>query len=145
MLSRRLRLIVDRLPLRPGLRVLEVGCGTGMLVREMALRMGEGYVLGIDRSATAIAKAQSIGVEGRRAEIAFRCVAAEAFERLTDEAPFDIAVAVRVGAFDGRFPRLERLALPRVLAALAPSGLFFVDDSQPIDKATLRQLGSTTP
>lgn len=145
MLSERLRDIVDRLPLRPGLRVLEIGCGTGMMVRDMALRMGEGYVLGIDRSATAIEKAEAIPVEGRRAEIAFRCVAAEAFERLPDEAPFDIAVAVRVGAFDGRFPRLARLALPRLRAALVPSGLFFVDDRPPIQRAALRQPGSTVP
>lgn len=145
MLSRRLLEIVDRLPLRPGLRVLEIGCGTGMMVREMAVRIGEGYVLGIDRSATAIARAKAITVEGRRAEIAFRCVSAEAFERLPGEALFDIAIAVRVGAFDGRFPELQRLALPRILAALAPSGQFFMDERPPIDKAALSQLGSTTP
>ena len=46
---------------------------------------------------------------------------------------------------DGRFPELERLALPRVVKALAPSGLFFVDDRMPIEKLALRQQGSTTP
>lgn len=127
MLSRRLVRIVDRLPLRPGVRVLEIGCGTGMMVREMAVRIGKGHVLGIDRSAAAIARARAIAVAGRAAEVTFRCVAAEDFERLPDEAPFDLIVAVRVGALDGRHPEAGARAWPRLRAALAPGGRIFVD------------------
>lgn len=132
MLSPRLAMIVDRLPLVPGLRVLEIGCGTGMMIREIAVRIGNGYVLGIDRSPNAIAKAEAITLENKAAEIAFRCVVAEVFDLLPHEAPFDVAVAVRVGAFDGRFPDLERKAMPRVMRSLRPSGLFFVDDRPPV-------------
>jgi cyclopropane fatty-acyl-phospholipid synthase-like methyltransferase len=58
-LSARLAAIVDALPLRPGLRVLEIGCGPGAAAREIARRIGEGHVLAIDRSATAIVQAKA--------------------------------------------------------------------------------------
>ena len=50
-------MIVDALPLRPGLRVLEIGCGPGAMARAIAARIGDGHVLAIDRSAKAIAQA----------------------------------------------------------------------------------------
>jgi cyclopropane fatty-acyl-phospholipid synthase-like methyltransferase len=98
-LSPRLAAIVDALPLRPGLRVLEIGCGPGAAAREITRRIGDGHVLAIDRSAKAIAQA----TVGSRAEIAsghlrFRQVAVEDFELEPGHEPFDIALAVRVGA-----------------------------------------------
>ena len=52
----RLRAIVDALPLRPGMRVVEIGCGPGAAAREVAERVGpDGHVLAVDRSAAAIA------------------------------------------------------------------------------------------
>jgi cyclopropane fatty-acyl-phospholipid synthase-like methyltransferase len=56
-LSLRLRAVLKTLPLSPGIRVLEVGCGPGALARTLASVMGEGHVLGIDRSERAIAQA----------------------------------------------------------------------------------------
>jgi cyclopropane fatty-acyl-phospholipid synthase-like methyltransferase len=53
-LSARLAAIVDALPLRSGLRVLEIGCGPGAAAREIAHRIGDGHVLAIDRSAKAM-------------------------------------------------------------------------------------------
>ncbi|WP_245428624.1 SAM-dependent methyltransferase [Mesorhizobium ephedrae] len=53
-LSPRLNDILNSLPLAAGMRVLEVGCGPGVLARAMASRIGEGHVFGIDRSARAI-------------------------------------------------------------------------------------------
>ena len=56
-LSSRLRQIVDALPLTPGLRVIELGCGPGAAAREVAERVGPtGHVLAVDRSAKAIAQ-----------------------------------------------------------------------------------------
>jgi ubiquinone/menaquinone biosynthesis C-methylase UbiE len=63
-LSARLRAALDVLPLRPGLRVLEVGCGPGALARAIAARVApSGHVLAIDRSATAIAQATAASRE----------------------------------------------------------------------------------
>jgi precorrin-6B methylase 2 len=56
-LSPRLSAIVDALPLEPGLRVIEIGCGPGAAAREVADRVGPtGHVLAVDRSAKAIAQ-----------------------------------------------------------------------------------------
>lgn len=48
-----------------------------------------------------------------------------------DTPPFDLAVAIRVGAFDGRHPDLLDAALHRVRAALRPGGPFYIDSPRP--------------
>ncbi len=132
-LSERLRAVVDALPLHRGMRVLEVGCGPGAAAREVARRIGPGHVLGIDRSAAAIAQA----LAGARAEIeagvlSFRRVRVEDFVLEQDEAPFDLAFAVRVGALDGRHPQAGQQALVRLRAALAPTGRLLIDGGDPL-------------
>src|SRR5881409_3304062 len=98
-LSGRLLAVVDGLPLRGGLRVLEVGCGPGAAAREVARRVGPtGFVLGVDRSAKAIALAVAGSEELIAAGvIAFRQVAVEEFTLAASEAPYDVAFAARVG------------------------------------------------
>lgn len=59
-LSPRLRAIVDALPLRAGMRVLEIGCGAA--AREIARRICDGHVLAIDRSEKAIAHAKALSL-----------------------------------------------------------------------------------
>ncbi len=130
-ISPRLRDILNSLPLAPGMRVLEVGCGPGVLARAMAARIGKGHVLGIDRSARAIQQAMA----GSEAEIAagrlsFRQVTAEEFTRSPGDAPFDLIVAVRVGALDGRHPDAGACAWPRLVAALSPAGRIFIDGAE---------------
>jgi SAM-dependent methyltransferase len=133
-LSTRLREIVDALPLAPGQRVLEIGCGTGAAAREVAARVGAGFVLGIDRSPRAIAQATASG--GPR-HLAFRVVAVEDFELEPGEQPFDLAFAVRVGALDGRHPELEQRARRRIRDALTPRGRLFIDGGDPLREITL--------
>jgi cyclopropane fatty-acyl-phospholipid synthase-like methyltransferase len=54
-LSERLATVVDALPLRPGMRVLEIGGAPGAAAKAVARRIGDGHILVIDRSATGIA------------------------------------------------------------------------------------------
>jgi SAM-dependent methyltransferase len=137
-LSPRLAEIVAALPLRPALRVLEIGCGPGAAARAVANRIEKGQVLGIDRSAKAIAQA----IAGSRAEMAsgrlrFRHVAAEDFELQKGERPYDIAFAVRVGALDGRHPRSGRVARERIRRALVKGGRLYIDGGNPLRELSL--------
>ena len=141
-LSPRLAALVDALPLRPGMRVLEIGCGPGAAARAVAGRIGAGHVLAIDRSERAIALARA----GSAAELAagrlsLRRVAAEEFVLAPGEAPFDLAFAFRVGALDGRHPAAGREARARIAAALVPGGRLFIDGGAPLREIDLRAGG----
>ena len=99
MLSARLAEIVDALPLRPGLRVLEVGCGTGAAARAVAALIGDGHVLAIDRSRTVLEQAVRVSsTEIESGTLSYRCCAVEDFELHPGEPPYDLVFAVRVGA-----------------------------------------------
>jgi len=79
-LSKRLTDVIDALPLKEGIRILEIGCGPGAMAREISKRIGSGHVLAIDRSAKAIQQA----LAGSAPEIAtgrlsFRQAAIEKF------------------------------------------------------------------
>lgn len=132
-LSKRLNDIVLALPLKDGVRVLEIGCGPGAMAREISKRIDKGHILAIDRSAKAIQKA----ISGSQQEIAtgklsFRQVAIEKFELLPNEELFDIAVAVRVGALDGRHPKLEKQSLLNIAKSLTKQGRLFIDGGHPL-------------
>ena len=107
--------------------------GPGALARAIVGRIGHGHVLAIDRSETAIRQA----IAGSKAEIAagmlaYRCIAAEDFTLEAGEYPFDMAVAIRVGAFDGRHPEPGRLARARLAKALVSGGPLFIDGGDPL-------------
>ena len=132
-LSERLQAIVDALPIRPGMRILEIGCGPGTAARAIARRIEGGCVVGIDRSARAITLAQKASASEMAAgRLVFRHVAVEEFTLRDGELPFDLAFAVRVGALDGRHPEAGRRAIRRIAAALAPGGRLFVDGGDPL-------------
>jgi cyclopropane fatty-acyl-phospholipid synthase-like methyltransferase len=128
-ISERLLAVVNALPLRAGMRVLEIGCGPGAAAREVSTRIGAGYVLGIDRSPKAIAQARvACAAELRAQRMGLRCVAVEDFVLQSGEAPYDLAFAARVGALDGRHPEREARAVERIRAALSGKGALFVGD-----------------
>lgn len=142
-LSKRLSEIVGALPLKKGIRVLEIGCGTGATAREVANRIGNGYILAIDRSAKAI----RIATSGSKDEIsagllAFREVAIENFKLEKNEKPFDLAFAIRVGALDGRHPEIEELALRNIAQALSSKGKLFIDGGDPLKEIPLKNYRS---
>ncbi|TDB88646.1 class I SAM-dependent methyltransferase [Actinomadura sp. 7K534] len=132
-LSPRLSAVVDALPLAPGMRVLEIGCGTGAAARAVAARLGTGHILAIDRSAKAVAQARAASAADIAAgRMSVRQAAIEDFEPRPGEGPFDLVFAVRVGALDGRHPEAGRKAIPRIAAALAPGGRLFIDGGDPL-------------
>ena len=137
-LSSRLLAIVNALPLRDGIRVLEIGCGPGAAAREIARRIGGRHILGIDRSAKAIAQAHATSAdEVASGRLSFRQASIESFELTPGEAPFDIAFAVRVGALDGRDPQAGLLAHARIRVALVPGGRLFIDRGSPLQVVQL--------
>ena len=126
--SPRIAEFVNALPLEPGLRVLEIGCGPGVAAREVSRRIGSGFILGVDRSSKAI----DLALKGSAAEMAagrlgFREIAIEDFQLGPELEPFDIAFAMRVGALDGRHPEAGKLAIARIKQALKFGGHLFID------------------
>lgn len=137
-LSPRLKSIVDALPLKPDTRILEIGCGPGAMAREIANRIPKGYVLAIDRSAKSIEQATaSSTAEISVGRLSFRQIAIEDFDLLDGEEPFDLAVAVRVGALDGRHPEIEAQALQKIAKALKVNGILFIDGGNPLREISL--------
>ncbi|EFQ84517.1 methyltransferase domain protein [Aeromicrobium marinum DSM 15272] len=128
-ISARLASVVDALPLVPGMRVVEFGCGPGAAAREVARRLGDGHVLGVDRLSRAIEWAVGgAGVDG--ATLEFRTGSVETFTLLEGEPPYDLAFAVRVGVLDGRHPDGFAAAVTSIIGALGPGGRLFVDGDE---------------
>lgn len=137
-LSPRLAEIVEALPLRPGMRVIEIGCGPGVAARAVLRRIGDGHVLAIDRSAKAITQATAgSAAELCSGQLEFRCVAVEKLVLANDEQRYDLAFAIRVGALDGRHPEAGRLALSRLRQALVKNGRLFIDGGDPLEEISL--------
>lgn len=139
-ISKRLLDIVEALPLKKGIRVLEIGCGPGAMAREIAKRIGDGHILAIDRSAKAINQA----ILGSKKEIekgtlSFRQIAIEKFSLEANENLFDIAVAIRVGAIDGRHPEIEEASLKNIAKSLTKKGKLFIDGGNPLKEIELEK------
>jgi ubiquinone/menaquinone biosynthesis C-methylase UbiE len=115
--SDRLRAIVDELDIRPGDRVLEVGCGHGVAATFVCERLDGGRLTAIDRSAKMIEAASRRNaryVEEGKAEF----LVAELEDLDLGGRRFDKVFAVRVGLFHRDPDRARRLVEPW----LAPGG-----------------------
>lgn len=133
-LSRRLQDVVDALPLRPGLRVIEVGGAPGAAAREVAHRVRpEGRVLVLDRS--------KAGVQLTRAACATEIAEGLLEVRLGDvetarlepgETLYDLAFACRVRVLDGRHPAGLRAAVASLRGMLVTGGPILVDTGDPL-------------
>ena len=93
-------LVVDAASLAPGDRVLDVACGTGVVAREAARRLGErGRVVGLDASACMLdrARAAAPGVEWREGDAAALPFPDESFDDVLCQAAL-MFLPDRVGA-----------------------------------------------
>lgn len=133
-LSPRLAEIVDALPLEPSLRVLEIGGAPGAAARAVCERIAPGgHILVIDRSAKGVAQIErTAAAEIAAGQLSTRCVAAGDFTLLAREEPFDLAVAIRVGALDGRHPVEGVVSRARIREALRPGGRLYIDGGAPL-------------
>src|SRR5207248_3163461 len=74
--------------LRPGERVIDVGCGCGATSRALARAVGElGQVVGVDLSEPMLARARALAQSERLANVRFVNADASRFE---DARPFDL-------------------------------------------------------
>jgi SAM-dependent methyltransferase len=92
--------------LQPGMRVLDVGCGPGTITADLAARVPEGHVTGIDAAADVLAEARAEA--GRRGQGNVRFEAGDVYQLGFEDGTFDVVHAHQV---------LQHLADP--VAALA--------------------------
>jgi ubiquinone/menaquinone biosynthesis C-methylase UbiE len=83
-------ILVDRAQIKPGERVVDVGCGSGAVSIAVAEKVGpSGHVLGIDVSGPMLARARQIAPAGRPLEFALADATVHPFEH----ASFDLVVS----------------------------------------------------
>lgn len=80
--------------LRPGLRVLDVGCGPGSITLDLARRVSPGEVVGVDASAQVVAQARSAAREAGDERTTFEVADAMALPWADDS--FDVVHAHQV-------------------------------------------------
>jgi arsenite methyltransferase len=114
--------VLDALALRPGERVVDLGCGPGLLARQMAERVGPGgEIQCIDASESMIAIAR-----GRLASMGWVHVRAGDVSALPyADSTFDVAVCTQVYEY---VPDIDR-ALSELYRVLKPSGRAVVVDT----------------
>jgi ubiquinone/menaquinone biosynthesis C-methylase UbiE len=111
--------------LKPGLRVLDVGCGTGAISQGIARRVGEtGYVVGIDNTAHFI----SSGKETYKDVVNLTLIHEDLFEYEPKE-KFDLIVAARVLQWLSN----PKEALIKMKSMLTPGGQISILDYNHIE------------
>jgi cyclopropane fatty-acyl-phospholipid synthase-like methyltransferase len=118
----RVRWAVDTLDVRPGDRMLEIGCGPGLAAKLICERLVDGRMLAIDRSPIQIQRARRRN-EGCLASGRLSLEAIEVAALETGEARFDKVFAINVNVF-WLGPATKELAAVR--RALAPRGRLFL-------------------
>ena len=120
----RIRVAVDVMDPPPDARVLEIGCGPGVAMALLCERLVDGHVTGLDRSATAIERAErrlARHLDDGRADLQHRDLAA--FHG--DGRPFDVVFAVDVNVFWTGPSQTEASRLRDLVADTGVVHLFF--------------------
>ena len=121
--------IASSVGLRPGVRILDLGCGPGLYAEQLAQK---GFlVTGVDFSQNsidyAVAQAARKQAEGTLPPIEYRC---QNYLEL-DEPPIYAAVLLIYGDFCPLSPEQRSKLLANVHAALQPGGCFILDVTTP--------------
>ncbi|HUQ59286.1 class I SAM-dependent methyltransferase [Lentzea sp.] len=116
-MSERLRGVVGQLAIRPGDRVLEIGCGRGVAAAMVCRLLTTGTLTAIDRSVKMVEAATRRNAEHVASGKAEFLIASLEDVNLGDRR-FDLVFAVRVGLFHRDPDRARSLVQPW----LAPGG-----------------------
>ena len=141
----RLAVAVEALDVRPGQRILEIGGGRGIAAWLVCARLGDGRLVGIDRSATAVSASVRLNREAVDRGVAeFHQVSiADADPELLGT--FDTVFCVNVNAFWTRPAQRELALVKGMLRSDGPFHLMYTpragSDFDKIRAPVLRQLG----
>src|SRR3954447_20969478 len=118
---------LDLLEIRPGERVLEVGCGSGVVLRDVARRVApSGLAVGLDSSPAVLSIARRLADEARLGE-GIELHEADARALPFGDAAFDVALAVTTLA---HIPQGRR-AIPEMVRVVRPGGRVGILDRDP--------------
>ncbi|MFD7446164.1 methyltransferase domain-containing protein [Streptomyces sp. NPDC059909] len=109
------RIVLDTLALRPGERVLDIGCGPGLLAAESAAVVGaRGHVIGVDKSESMLTLARSRAVVPGGGKVDLRRAAADHLP--CAERSVDVAVSTQVLEYvadvAGALAEIHRVLVP---------------------------------
>lgn len=110
-MSERLRSVVDQLAIRPGDRVLEIGCGQGVAATMVCQLLSTGTLTAIDRS-TRMVEAATRRNAGYVASGKAEFLIASLEDVNLGDRRFDLVFAVRVGLFHRDPDRAHSLLRP---------------------------------
>lgn len=126
--------LLDRLELRPGERVLDVGCGTGTLAVAAARRVGrDGWVGGVDAAPQM--------VQAARRKAAREGVGVDVREALAQDLPFpdgSVDAVMTSMAMHHVPPHARVVAVAEMRRVLRPGGRLLIADFQPLRSSGAR-------
>ena len=124
--------LIDRAAPRPGERVLDVACGTGVVTRLAAERMGSGRVVGLDINAGMLAVARSIS-PGAGPSIEW--YEGSAITCLSRMHPLILVVSARASVFSGRPAAMHEMFRVRQLDGRVALSVFSAIQHTPVTNA----------
>lgn len=129
--------LLDLVEPRPSMRVVDLGCGTGELTRQLHEKLGARETLGLDRSAKMLEKSAAFAAPGLRFEMG-------KVEEFVPDAPFDLVFSNAALHFVAGHETLW----PRLASFLGPGGQVAVHLPANQDHAThvtARELAAEEP
>jgi ubiquinone/menaquinone biosynthesis C-methylase UbiE len=126
--------------LRPGLSLLDVGCGPGTITCDLARLVAPGAVVGLDAAEGVVAEARREADRARLSSVAF--VVGDLFDLEFDDASFDVVhahqVLQHVGDPVGALREMRRVCRPGGVVAARDSdypGFRFFPEAAELDRA----------